>query len=90
MDVDGRTSVALGLALKRHEGSMSKAPLGKVTSHMVLVHLTGADESVVRQHGDPSSLPLLDNLRVGLVYSLAHFRERLPAPVFRFLDPLVD
>jgi len=35
-------------------------------------------------------LPLFDNLRVCLVYDVAHLRERLPAPVTKFPDPLVD
>jgi hypothetical protein len=27
---------------------------------------------------------------VGVVNDLAHFRERLPAPVSKFLDPLIN
>src|SRR5713226_8167615 len=82
-----RQALPSRLTLKRPERSFSEAPLGNVI-FTVLVHLTRADESVVRPHGDPSPLPLFDDLRVGLVYDLAHFRERLPAPVSKFLDPL--
>ena len=37
---------------------------------------------------DPNRL--VDDLRVGRVDDLAHFGERLPAPVSEFLDLLVD
>ena len=49
-----------------------------------------ARQALPSRLADPSPLPLFDDLRVGLVYDLAHFRERLPAPVSKFLDPLVD
>src|SRR5437899_2233289 len=35
-------------------------------------------------------LPLLDDLRIGLVYDSAHPREHLPAPVPKFFDLLID
>src|SRR5215470_316855 len=40
--------------------------------------------------GSPPPLALFDNLRVGLVYDLAHFREGLPAPVAELFDLRVD
>ena len=40
--------------------------------------------------GGRDRLPLFDDLRVCLAYDFAHFRERLPAPVPKFLDLLVD
>src|SRR5207249_1192395 len=54
-----------------------------------------ADDAAVGPDGSPRRcrlrpLPLFDDLRVCRVYDLAHFRERLPAPVAKFLDPRVD
>jgi len=59
-------------------------------SAFVLVRLSRADDAAVGPDGSPHPLPLFDDLRVCLVYDFAHFRERLPAPVPKFLDLLVD
>src|SRR5437870_7513704 len=62
--------------------------LGKCHLDDVLIRLSRADEATVGPDGSPHPLPLFDDLRVCLVYDFAHFRERLPAPVPKFLDLL--
>jgi hypothetical protein len=52
--------------------------------------LSCADDAAVGPDGSPHPLPLFDDLRVCLVDDLARFRERLPAPVPKLLDLLVD
>src|SRR5207245_10868426 len=47
------------------------------------------DASVVPDWSPPP-LSLFVELSVWLVYEFAHFPERLPAPVPKLLDPLVD
>jgi len=47
-------------------------------------------DAAVGPDGSPHPLPLFEDLRVCLVYDFTHFRERLPAPVPKFLDLLVD
>jgi hypothetical protein len=66
-------------------GASSEAPFGKVIFTWFLYTSLVLMNSVVRPHWGPSSLPLFDDLTVGLVYDLAHFRDRLPAPVAEFL-----
>src|SRR2546428_4376555 len=77
------------LELKRPDGSSSAAPLEKVHLHDVLVRLAGADQSVVRPHRNPSPLPLLDHLGVGLLDQCAELGQHLAPPVAQLLDPLV-
>src|ERR1022692_509652 len=48
----------------------------------------GKDRSPRRCRLDP--FPLFGDLRVCFVDNSAHFREHLPVPVPKFLDPLVD
>src|SRR3989475_4185169 len=78
------------LELNRPDGSFNAAPLGNVILTNVLVRLSRADDAAVEPDGSPHPLPLFEDLRVCLVYDFAHFRERLPAPVPKFLDSLVD
>ena len=58
--------------------------------HVVLVRLAGADHPVVLPHRDASPLPLLHDIRVGLLDQRAQRAERLAPPVAELLDPLVD
>jgi len=77
------------LELNRPEGSFNAAPLANVILTTFL-YVSGADDAAVGPDRSPHPLPLFDDLRVCLVYDFAHFRERLPAPVPKFLDLLVD
>ena len=77
------------LELKRPDGSPKCGPLRKGHLHDVLVRLAGADQSVVRPHRNPSPLPLLDHLGVGLLDQCAELGEHLAPPVAQLLDPLV-
>src|SRR6185437_1165182 len=68
--------------------------LGKRHLDDVLVRLSRAHNAAVGKHGSPwrcrlGPLQLFDDLRVCLVYEFAHFRQRLPPPVPKFLDLLV-
>ena len=81
------------LELNRPEGSFNAAPLANVILTTFLYvspvqTMPPWDQTGVP--GDVFPLPLFDDLRVCLVYDFAHFRERLPAPVPKFLDLLVD
>src|SRR5206468_11653142 len=60
-----------------------------------LVGLSRADDAAMRPDGNPwrcrlRPLPFFDDLRVRLVNDVAHFGERLPAPVSKFFDSVID
>ena len=78
------------LELKRPEGSSNEAPLAKVSFTTVLVGLTGADDSGVRPHRNPSPLPLLDHFGVGLLDETSDPSERLAPPITQLLDSRID
>jgi hypothetical protein len=61
-----RLTLPSRLALKRPEGSLSEGALGEGQLHYVLAGLTGADDSGVLPHRNPSPLPLLDHFGIGL------------------------
>src|SRR6516162_5250223 len=77
------------LELKRPEGSFSEAPLAKVI-FTTFLYFTGADDSGVRPHRNPSPLPLLDHFRVGLLDESAQPSECLAPPILQLLDPRID
>src|SRR5205814_8726204 len=63
--------------------------------HGILVRFAGADDAVVRPYRSARilqfhPLPLLDDVRVGLLDELAHSAERCPAPVAELGDSLRD
>ena len=78
------------VALNRPEGSCNAAPLGNAILTWFLYVSPVETMPPWDQTGVPPPLPFFDDLRVCLVYDFAHFRERLPAPVPKFLDLLVD
>ncbi len=83
------------LELNRPEGALQRSSLGKCHLDEVLVRLSRADDAAVGPDRSPrrcrlGPLPLFDDPRLCLVDDGAHFRERLPAPVPKFFDLLVD
>ena len=82
------------LELNRPAGSFNAAPLANVSLTTFLYVSPVQTMPPWEKTGVPGDglgpLPLFDNFRVCLVYDSAHFRERLPAPVPKFLDLLVD
>jgi hypothetical protein len=94
VDVDGAPDIALEAGVEKTGRVLQGRSLGKCHLDDVLVSLSSADDAVMGKDGSPrrcrpDPLPLFDDLRVCLVDDFAHSRERLPAPVRKFLDPLV-
>src|SRR5262245_8999140 len=90
VDVDGAPDIPIEAGVEETRRVLQRSSLGKRQLDDVLVRLSRADEAAVGPDGSPHPLPLFDDLRVCLVYDCAHFRERLPAPVPKFLDLLID
>src|SRR6266853_1884299 len=83
------------LELNRPEGSFNAAPLANVILTTFLYvspvqTMPAWEKTAVPGDVGLTPLPLFDDLRVCRVYDFAHFRERLPSPVAKFLDLLVD
>src|SRR5262249_19497777 len=78
------------LELKRPEGSSSGGALGEGQLHGRLVRLAGADDAGVLPHRNPSPLPLLDHVGVGLLDKTSAPSERLAPPITQLLDSRVD
>src|SRR5471030_1261454 len=77
------------LELKRRAGSLSDAPLAKV-SFTTFLGLASADDAVVRPDRSAHPLPFLDDVRVCFLDELAHSAEGFPAPVPEFGDSFRD
>jgi len=77
------------LELNRRAGSFNAAPLANVILTAFL-YVSPVQTMPPCEKVESPPLTLFDDLRVCLVYDFAHFRERLPAPVPKFLDLLVD
>ena len=73
------------LELNRPCGVLQCSALGKRHLDDLFVRLSGADDAGVGEDGGPHPLPLFDDLRVCLVDDFAHFCERFPTPVAKFL-----
>src|SRR5712691_2610893 len=91
VDVDGAPDIPVEAGVEETRRVLQRSSLGKCHLDHVLVRLSRADDAAVGPDGSPrrcplDPLPLFDDLRVCLVYDSAHFRERLPAPVPKFLD----
>src|SRR6185437_404919 len=95
MNVDGAPDIPVEAGVEQTRGVLQRSSFGKRQLDHVLVRLSGAHDAAVGE--DRCSwarrfcpLPLFHDLRVCLVNDCAHLRERLRAPVAKFLDPLVD
>src|SRR5262249_8491025 len=89
VEVDGPSGGALEARVEEARRVFEGGPPGERHLHHVLVRLAGADQSVVRPHRNPSPLPLLDHVGVGLLDQCAELGEHLAPPVAQLLDPLV-
>src|SRR5260370_14602451 len=90
VDVDGAPDIPVEAGVKQTCSVLQRSSLGKCHLDDVLVRFSRADDAAMGPDGSPHPLPLFGDLRVCFVYDSAHFRERLPAPVPKFLDLLVD
>src|SRR5262245_1166011 len=88
-DVDRAPDIPLEAGVEEARRVLQRSSPGERQLHDTLVGLPRTHDAAVRPDGDPP-LPLLDDLRIGLVDELAHFREHHPAPVPELQDPLVD
>src|SRR5580658_5004623 len=66
----------------------SIAPFGKGKLHLIFVGVADRDHSVAEPHW--ASLPLLDNLPVGLKDGFVDAGQRLATPVCEVCDQLVN
>src|ERR1043166_599727 len=82
------------LELNRAAGSFNAAPLANVILTTFLYVSPVQTMPLWDQTGVPGDFGLAHfhsfNLRICLVYDFAHFRERIPAPVPKFLDLLIN
>src|SRR5882724_7763158 len=86
MEVDGAPGGAFEAGVEEAGRVLERGALGEGHLHYAPVRLTGADDSGVRPHRNPSPLPLLDHFRVGLLDESADPSERLAAPIAQLLD----
>src|SRR6267142_4898601 len=90
MEIDGTPGVAFEAGVEEACRVLQRGALGEGHLHDMLVRLTGADHSGVRPYRNPSPLPLLDHLRVGLLDENSDPSERLAPPITQLLDARTD
>jgi hypothetical protein len=78
------------LELKEAHGIIERGALEEGHLDVVLVRLARADDPVVVPCRDPSPLPILDDIRVGLMDEGSEPAEHLAPPVAEHRNPLVD
>src|SRR5258708_1276556 len=89
VDVDRSAHVAVEARVEETRRILERRTLGEGQLHVILVGFARANDAVVRPHRS-APLPLLDNVRVGLLDELAHSAEGVPAPVAELGDSLRD
>src|ERR1700687_3855197 len=87
--IDGTPSVAFQARVEQARRVFQRRALGEGHLHHALVGLARADYPVVRPHGSPSPLPLLEHLGVGLLDESTEPGERLTPPIAQLPDPRV-
>src|SRR5438132_5951660 len=87
--IDGAPRVAFKARVEQARRIFQRRALGEGHLHHALVGLARADHPIVRPHGSPSPLPLLDHLGVGLLDESTEPGERLTPPVAQLPDPRV-
>src|SRR3954453_14498966 len=90
MDIDSAPGVAFQAGVEEAGRILQGGPLGEGHFHDALVRLAGADDPAVRPHRNPSPLPLLDDVGVGLLDETSNPGQRLAPPIAQFLDPRID
>src|SRR5882672_11271360 len=86
MEIDGTPGVAFEAGVEEACRVLQRGALGEGHLHDILVRLTGADYSGVRPHRNPSPLPLLDHVGVGLLDENSDPSERFATPITQLLD----
>src|SRR5215218_10268095 len=86
MDIDRAPDVAFKAGVEQSRRVLERSALGESQLHDALVCLAGADDAGVLPHRNPSPLPFLDNVGVGLLDERSDSRERLAPPVTQLLD----
>src|SRR5438552_4027392 len=86
MEIDGTPGVAFEAGVEEARRVLQRGALGEGHLHDILVRLTGADNSGVRPHRNPSPLPLLDHFGVGLLDENSDPSDRLAPPITQLLD----
>src|SRR5438128_10746490 len=86
VNVDRAAYVSVEARVEEAGRILQKRALGEGKLHGILVGFAGADDAVVRPHRSARTLrfhplPLLDDVRVGLLDELAHSAASFPAPV---------
>src|SRR5262245_3403749 len=89
VEIDGTPGVAFEAGVEEAL-VLQRGALGEGHLHGILVCLTGADDSGVRPHRNPSPLPLLDHFGVGLLDESSDPSERLAPPITQLLDSRID
>lgn len=79
--IDGPPCVPLETGVEEARRIVQRRPLRKRHLHHALVRLTRADQSVMRPHGHPSPLPLLNDVGIGFFDYGTEPAEHLAAPV---------
>src|SRR5438105_12214159 len=90
MEIDGTPGVAFEAGVEEAGRVLQRGALGEGHLHDLLVRLTGADDSGVLPHRNPSPLPLLDHFGVGLLDETSDPSERLAPPITQLLDSRID
>src|SRR5437899_6148901 len=95
VDVDRAAYVSVETRVEETGRILQKRALGKGKLHGILVGFAGADDAVVRPNRSARTLrfhplPLLDDVRVGLLDELAHSAQGFSAPVPELGDSFRD
>src|SRR6476620_12569588 len=90
VDVDRAPDVAFKAGVEEARRVLQRGALGESQLHDTLVRLAGADDAGVLPHRNPSPLPFLGPLGVGLLDEISDSRERLAPPVTQLLDSRID
>src|SRR5438270_7179177 len=95
VDVDCAACASLETRVEETRRILQRRALGEGKLHDILVGFASADDAVVRPNrsagfGWLDPLPLLDDVRVGFLYELAHSAESFPAPIAELGDSFRD
>src|SRR5437899_11337721 len=86
MEIDGAPGVAFEAGVEEAGRVLQRGALREGHLYDILVSLTGADDSCVRPHRNPSPLPLLDHFGVGLLDETSDPSERFAPPITQLVN----
>jgi DNA-binding MarR family transcriptional regulator len=90
VEIDGAPDIAFQARVEQARRVFERRALREGHLHHALVGLARANDPIVRPHGGPSPLPLLDHLGVGFLDESTEPSEQLTSPVAKLPDPPVD